>query len=116
MSALTHLAKHTIDQVLKPDTDREAWMAYQVLKVKYSTITYCSHNGYHCDGLVDYKRGLQFTNSEFLDTKTKEVLSTTGKPFYEMNTDEIVNAWMRVVGETETTKQNWLTKIWRSLW
>jgi len=113
MNKLKHLAKHTIDQALHPDTDKECWMAYQVLKVRYPSLTYQSHNGYHCDGLVDYVKGVQWNYDKLLDTKTDEVLLTTDEPFHSMKTEEIVNTWMRVVGETATTKKSWLRKLFR---
>ena len=114
MNKLKHLAKHTIDQALNSDTDKECWMAYQVLKVRYPSLTYQYHNGYHCDGLVDYVKGVQWNGGdEIIDVKTREALLTTNTPFYNMKTEEIVNTWMRVVGETATTKQSWLMKLFR---
>ena len=110
---LKHLALHTLGQTTLPDTDSAQWLAYQTLKVLYPDISCLSHNGYHCDGLADYTIRVSFCGSRgFIDLESGELLYESDKPFHEMTTNEIVKAWMRVVGETETTKKGWLNKLW----
>lgn len=101
---------HALEQNIKPDIDKEQWMAYQTLKLKYPNITYQSHNGYHCDGIADYKLGVRWEYDKIIDLSSKEILLNT-KPFHTLKTNEIVNTWMRVLGETENTKTDWLDKL-----
>lgn len=110
MNKLKSLALHTLEQTLYPDTDKEQWLAYITLKVKYPNITCQSLNGYHCEGIADYNLGIRWEHDKIIDLGNKEVLLVT-EPFHKLGTTDIVNTWMRVLGETNKTKRSWFNKI-----
>ena len=112
MTEINSFALHALEQNTFPDIDKEQWMAYQTLKLKYKNITCQGHNGYHCDGIADYTLGVRWEYDEIVDLTSKEVLVHT-KPFHTLKTEDIVNTWMRVLGETEKTKRSWFSKILR---
>ncbi len=111
MNNLKALTLHTVEQTLSPDTDKEQWLAYLTLKVKYPNLTCQSHNGYHCEGIADYKKGVRWQYDKIVDLADKSVIVET-KPFHSLSTSEVVNTWMKVMGETQTTKRSWLRSLW----
>lgn len=101
--------KHIIENLLFPAPDSEQWVAYLVLKEKYTELTYWSHDGYSCDALVDYSKGLVWRDKEIIDWETKQIIATSEKSFCKTRTEDIISTWMFFNGETTKTKRNWLS-------
>lgn len=114
---LEQLAYHTLEQTLRPSTDKEAWLAYLQLRVFYPNITYISMDGYSCDGIADYTRDASWIGNQIVKWSTWHkdlvVLHTSEKEFWDMSTGEIVNTWNSVVGLTEDQINNRLEGVRR---
>ena len=104
--SLKSLGSHFLQQTLYPDTDKEQWLAYLTLKEKYTSLTCQSMNGYHCEGIADYDKGIRWEYDKVVDLESKEVILKT-EPFHTIPSEVIVNTWMKVMGETTKTKRLW---------
>lgn len=100
--------RHILEQNIMPSSDSHQYVAYLILSEKYHNLTYWSMDGWSCDALADYSVGLVWNRHEVVDWESKEVILTTEKSFWESTTQEIIKTWMKVNGETSTTKTSWL--------
>lgn len=105
--------KHIIENALFPSPDSDRFVAYIILTSKYPELTYWSWDGYSCDALADYSKGLVWRDSEVIDWQTRQIVATTVKSFWDCSTEEILATWMFLNGETTKTKRDWLSQIWR---
>lgn len=110
---MDNLSIHVIQQALFPDIDKPQWMAYLILNQLYPKLTYLSMDGYHCHGIADYSEGKMFYWQDrykggILNWTDKTLINVPLKDFCDMTTEEIVNVWLELNGETETSKINFL--------
>ena len=103
--------QHILENALFPQQDSQQYIAYLTLLYKYPALTYWSMDGYSCDALADYSKGLLWERDNITDWSTKEVIYKTVKPFWECTTSEIVCEWMKANGETYKTKMDWLRSV-----
>ena len=113
---MNKLATHLIRQTLFPDQDKPQWMAFLILNKKYPKLTYLSMDGYHCHGIADYSEGKMFYwqncyKGGILNWADKTLIMSLTKNFCDMTTEEIVNIWMDLCGETEESKLSWLNNM-----
>lgn len=108
---LTQLERHIIEQALFPSEDCHQWLAYLILKQKYSQLTYLSFDGYSCDGLADHSKNILWQGYNIIDWTDKSIIIRTDKKFWEYSTNEICTLWMKVNGETIKTKHQWLENL-----
>lgn len=113
---MSNLAVHTIQQALYPDVDKPRWMAYLILYERYPKLTYLSMDGYHCHGIADYSEGKMFYWQDryqggILDWTDKTLIVPLERDFCDMTTEEIVNVWLELNGETEESKINWIRSL-----
>lgn len=113
---MSSLATHLIRQTLFPDQDKPQWMAYLILNQKYPKLTYLSMDGYHCQGIADYSEGKMFYWQDryeggILNWTDKTLIMSPEKDFCDMTTEEIVNVWLDLNGETEESKLAWLSSL-----
>jgi len=99
-----------IQSVMFPEQDSEQWVAYLILKQKYHNLTYWSMDGYSCDALADYSKGTVWKDDELIDWVSRQTIAHTTKRFWDCTTEEIVNTWMQLNGETTKTKREWLNE------
>lgn len=100
--------KHILENTILPGPDSQQFMAYIILQQKYPHLTYWSWDGYSCDALADYSKGIVWKDNEVIDWMTRQVVAHTTKSFWDCSTTEIVNTWMKFNGETTKTKMDWL--------
>lgn len=105
---LEQLAYHTLSQTIRPEPDKEGWLAYLQLRVFHPSITYTSMDGYSCDGIADYTKDASWIGKQIVKWSTWNswykdgiVLHTSEKDFWDMSTEDIVKTWNSVVGFTE---------------
>lgn len=103
--------EHILRSVMFPEQDSEQWIAYLILKQKYPSLTYWSMDGYSCDALADYDKGLVWKDNTLIDWESKQTIEHTTKMFWDCTTEEIVNTWMQLNGETRKTKREWLNRM-----
>lgn len=113
---MSNLATHLIQQTLFPDADKPQWLAYVILNEKYPSLTYLSMDGYHCHGIADYSESKMFYWQDrykggILNWVDKTLALPMSKDFCDMTTEEIVNIWMDLCGETQESKLSWLNII-----
>ena len=102
---------HFIESTIRSHEDKGRWLAYLILKEKYPALTYWSHDGYSCDALADYSKNLVWHDWYIVDWTTKGAIIRTENRFTSCTTPEICDVWMRVNGETEKTKNEWLDSL-----
>lgn len=91
-------------------------MAYMILYQMYPKLTYLSMDGYHCHGIADYSEGKMFYWQDcyqggILNWTDKTLIVPLEKDFCDMTTEEIVNVWTNLNGETEESKVKFLKKL-----
>lgn len=111
-----NLPTHFIQQSLFPEQDKPQWLAYLVLNQRYPNLTCLSIDGYHCHGLADYSKGKMLYWQDrykggILNWENKSVIKPILKNFCDMQTEEIINIWMEVCGETEQSKLEWVRSL-----
>lgn len=113
---MSNLEIHVMQQALFPDQDKPQWMAYLVLHELYPNLTCLSMDGYHCHGIADYSAGKMFYWQDryqggILNWTDKSLIVPLVKDFCDMTTEEIVNVWTELNGETEESKLAWLSSL-----
>lgn len=113
---MSNLEIHVMQQALLPDIDKHQWVAYMILYQLYPKLTYLSMDGYHCHGIADYSEGKMFYWQDryqggILDWTDKALIVPLEKDFCDMTTEEIVNVWTELNGETEESKMAWLSNL-----
>jgi len=113
---MSDLAYHFVEQSLFPSDDKPQWLAFLVLNKLYPNLTYLSMDGYHCHGIADYSEGKMFYWQDryeggILNWTDKTLIMSPPKDFCDMRTEEIVNVWTELNGETEESKINWLRSL-----
>lgn len=113
---MSNLQIHVMQQALLPDIDKPQWMAYMILYQMYPNLAYLSMDGYHCHGIADYSEGKMFYWQDryqggILNWTDKTLIMSPEKDFCEMTTEEIVNVWTELNGETEDSKKAWLDNL-----
>lgn len=113
---MSNLETHVMQQALFPEQDKPQWMAYLILHELYPNLTYLSMDGYHCHGIADYSDGKMFYWQDrymggILNWSDKTLITTPPKDFCDMTTEEIVNVWTELNGETEESKLSWLRSL-----
>ena len=113
---MSNLETHLIRQTLFPDQDKPQWLAFLILNKRYPKLTYLSMDGYHCHGIADYSEGKMFYWQDryqggILNWTNKSLFKVISKDFCDMTTEEIVNIWMDLCGETQESKLSWLNSI-----
>ena len=103
--------EHILRSVMFPEQDSEQWIAYLILKQKYPSLTYWSMDGYSCDALADYSKGIVWKDDTLIDWESKQTIEHTTKRFWDCTTEEIVNTWMQLNGETTKAKRDWLNRM-----
>lgn len=102
---LESLAYHTLSQTLKPEPDKEGWLAYLQLRIFHPNMTYTSMDGYSCDGIADYTKDVSWIGKQIVKWSTwhkeRVILHESDKEFWNLSTEEIVKTWNSVVGFTE---------------
>ena len=114
---LERLAYHTLSQTLKPEPDKEGWLAYMQLLVFHPNIKYTSMDGYSCDGIADYTKDASWIGKQIVKWSTwhkeRVILHESDKEFWNLSTEEIVKTWNSVVGFTEEVVNSRLEGIRR---
>lgn len=113
---MSNLEIHVMQQALLPDIDKPQWMAYLILYQLYPKLTYLSMDGYHCHGIADYSEGKMFYWQDrykggIINWTDKTLIMSPPKDFCDMTTEEIVNVWTKLNGETENSKKAWLDNL-----
>ena len=113
---MNNLAIHVMQQSLLPDIDKPQWMAYMILYQMYPKLTYLSMDGYHCHGIADYSEGKMFYWQDrymggILNWTDKTLIVPLEKYFCDMTTEEIVNVWTNLNGETEESKLKFIKNL-----
>lgn len=113
---MSNLEIHVMQQALFPDIDKPQWLAYLILYQLYPKLTYLSMDGYHCHGIADYSEGKMFYWQDrymggILNWTDKSLIVPLERDFCDMTTEEIVNVWTELNGETEESKKVWLDNL-----
>lgn len=113
---MSNLTYHFVHQMLLPEQDAQQWMAYVLLQKLYPNLTCLSMDGYHCHGIADYSEGKMFYWQDryqggILNWTDKTLIMSPPKDFCEMSTEEIINVWTELNGETEESKISWLRSL-----
>lgn len=114
--SVSNLEIHVMQQALFPDIDKPQWMAYMILYQLYPNLTCLSMDGYHCHGIADYSEGKMFYWQDhykggIINWTDKSLIVSSEKDFCDMGTDEIINIWTKLNGETEDSKSAWLRNL-----
>lgn len=91
---------HLIEQTLRPDQDKDQFLAYLILNEIYPSLTYLSYDGFYCHGLADYSKNLVWQDKKIIDHSTKEIILNTETYFTKCTTNDICNIWIKVNGDT----------------
>lgn len=102
------IKQHVLQQTFTPEHDSTQFLAYILLSQKYPNLTYWSMDGYSCDALADYNKDIVWDKHSVYEWTTKKPLLTTDKRFWDCTTQEIIDVWTRVNGETTKTKREWI--------